>query len=166
MLNKNYLRTVMKLLKPIRLLFLIFILFVNGCSSDYMELIFRNPFNITDGLVSIRVTPLNSSVPLGHSVQYYAKGNYLGGSTIDITDNVAWTSNNKNIAKVSNRYGPKGSATTHNIGSTTITASIGQFSGNASLTVTEKIIENFIISPIASSVPMGIDQQFTATAYY
>ena len=156
----------MKIFKSIHLLIIIFTLFLHGCTTDKMILLFEEPVYLTDGLVSITVTPDDSLIPLGYSLQYTAKGNYLDGSIIDLTDNVTWTSHETNIAKVSNTSDSKGFTTTHNIGSTIVTAAIKSFSGNANITVIDKVMDHITINPSDPSVALGIDQQFTATLHY
>ena len=75
-----------------------------------------------DTLVSIAVTPVSASIPLGIARQYTATGTYTDGSTRDITKFVTWTSSTRSVATISNSGGTKGIATPVSVGLTTITA--------------------------------------------
>jgi hypothetical protein len=82
-------------------------------------------------LASIVVTPMNPSVGTGQTQQFTATGHYSDGSTNVITSSVTWTSSSTEIATISSA----GVATTVAAGNSTITASSGNISGTAILTV-------------------------------
>ena len=86
-------------------------------------------------LVSIGVTPVNSSIPIGSMRQFAAFGIYSDGSTQDITNSVTWSSSSPTVAQISNASGTKGLATGVNAGTTTIRASIDGVLGSTTLTV-------------------------------
>jgi hypothetical protein len=87
-------------------------------------------------LVSINVTPLNSTIKLLATKQFTATGVYADGSTEDLTNSVTWASSNMLAAIISNNPGSKGRATGLAVGATSITATLGAVSGNATLTAT------------------------------
>jgi uncharacterized protein YjdB len=70
------------------------------------------------------------------TLQYSATGNFSGGSTLDITQKVTWTSSNPGVATISNAEPSKGLATAEGLGDTIISATIGEVSGEKALTVT------------------------------
>lgn len=79
---------------------------------------------------SITVNPANQTLILGGNTQQYtATGNYSGGSTIDLTSVVSWSSSSVGVATISST----GLASTTGSGYTSITASYG---GVASAPVT------------------------------
>src|SRR3990172_4038234 len=82
-------------------------------------------------LVSIAVTPNNSSVALGATQQFTATGTYSDNTAQDLTSLVSWTSSNTSIAAISNT----GLATPVAAGTIIITAASGAISGSATLTV-------------------------------
>lgn len=82
-------------------------------------------------LVSIAVTPNNSSIALGATQQFTATGTYSDNTTQDLTSLVSWTSSNTSIAAISNT----GLATPVATGTIIITATSGAISGSATLTV-------------------------------
>lgn len=82
-------------------------------------------------LVSIAVTPLTPSVGTGQTQQFIATGNYSDGSVNVITSSVIWTSSATTIATINS----SGVATAVAAGNAKITASSGNISGSAVLTV-------------------------------
>ncbi len=113
-------------------------------------------------LVSITVTPATPIIPLGTNQQFAATGTYTDNSTANLTNSVTWSSSNTSVAPVNN----SGMAASLSEGSTTITASLDAISGGTVLTVVAPAITAVQISPSNPSVPLGMTQQFTATAVY
>ena len=117
-------------------------------------------------LVSIAVTPVDPSVPDGSDRQFTATGTYTDASTQDLTSSVTWLSSDEGVATISNAVGSEGLATGAAVGTTTITAVSGGVSGTTTLTVTPAEIVSVVITPSPASVPLGLTQQFTATAFF
>ncbi len=117
-------------------------------------------------LVSIEITPINLSVPLGLTQQFTATGIYSDSSTFKITDQVTWSSTEPSIATISNAAGFEGLATTVAAGETTIGASLGGITGSTLLTVTSAELVSIEITPTNPSVPLCFTQQFAATGRY
>src|SRR5271170_4473459 len=69
-----------------------------------------NP-TVTVTMVSITVTPANSSVAAGNSQQFTATGNFSDGSTSNITSSVTWASSNSTAATITSIGLVKGVAT-------------------------------------------------------
>src|SRR5215470_2290828 len=82
-------------------------------------------------LVSIAVTPANSSMAVGTTKQFAATGAFSDSSIQDVTAVVVWTSSTPTAATI-NAQGLASSAVT---GTTTITATLGSVSGSTQLTV-------------------------------
>ncbi|MBW2734811.1 MAG: Ig-like domain-containing protein [Deltaproteobacteria bacterium] len=76
-------------------------------------------------LVSIAITPGDPSAARGTTEQFTATGTYSDTTTADLTTTVAWTSSNTDAATVANVGGSEGEATALNVGTTTISAAIG-----------------------------------------
>lgn len=83
-------------------------------------------------LVSIAVAPASGATQVGSTLQFAATGTYSDGSTTDITSSASWVTVDSTIATID----PSGLATGIGAGTTTVTASQSNVSGNASLTVT------------------------------
>ena len=83
--------------------------------------------NVTPAtLVSIAVTPANSSMANGTSRQFTATGTYTDNSTQNLTAAVLWSSSNAGVAAVSNAQGSNGFATALGQGTATIGAAFGE----------------------------------------
>ena len=82
-------------------------------------------------LMSIAVTPTNSSILAGASQQFTATGTYSDGSTQSLSNRVTWTSSNTGVATINT----SGLATGGSNGTTTISATLGSVTGRAPLTV-------------------------------
>ncbi|MEA3222260.1 MAG: Ig-like domain-containing protein, partial [Thermodesulfobacteriota bacterium] len=119
-------------------------------------------------LISIAVTPTNSEIPLGYNQQFTATGIYSDSTTKDITTSVTWSSSDTDAAAISNASGSKGLATSIGIGLTTITAIDPDtgITGTTGLIVTEAVLELIAVTPTNPEVPLGYNQQFTATGTY
>jgi hypothetical protein len=122
---------------------------------------------VTDAtLVSIEVSPVNASISNGSTQQYTATGLYTDNSTQDVTAQVTWASSDHAVAMVSNATGTKGLAAAAALGSTTVSATSGDVTVEATLTVTAAALVSIEVSPAAPSIPNGSTQQFTATGVY
>ncbi|EMJ55582.1 bacterial Ig-like domain, group 2, partial [Leptospira interrogans str. UT126] len=76
-------------------------------------------------LVSISVSPTNSTVAKGLQENFKATGIFTDNSNSDITDQVTWDSSNTDILSISNASDSHGLASTLNQGNVKVTASIG-----------------------------------------
>jgi Protein of unknown function (DUF3443)/Bacterial Ig-like domain (group 2) len=95
----------------------------------------------TAKLVSITVTPADATIPAGTTQQYTAWGIYTNStnSQRDITTSVAWSSSAPDVATISASglaTSPTLSVVTASTATTVITATQGNVSGSAILTVT------------------------------
>ncbi len=84
-------------------------------------------------LVSIALTPVNASVPLGASQQFTATGTYSDGSTQALSSGLTWSSSAPSVAAIS--AGLATTPTTGCGGPTTISAAMGALSASTALTV-------------------------------
>jgi len=116
-------------------------------------------------LVSITITPANSSLALGTTEQFTATGTYSDNSTKDLTQSATWSSSMKSVAAISNRAGSKGEATAVATGTTTIAAKSGIFSSSTVLTVTVALV-SITVNPTNPSIAPGATGQFSATGIY
>jgi trimeric autotransporter adhesin len=116
-------------------------------------------------LVSIAVTPANSSIALGTTEQFTAIGTYTDSSTQDLTTTVTWNSSST-VASVSNAAGSNGLASTAAQGASTITANLGSISGSTGLTVSAATLVSIAVTPANPSIALDTTQQFAATGTY
>lgn len=113
-------------------------------------------------LVSIAVTPVNSSVATGLTQQLTAMGTYSDGSTQNLTNTATWTSSSTAVATISS----SGMATGNGQGTSSITAILGLVTGATTLTVLPASLVSIAVTPTSPSIAMGTAQQMTAVATY
>ncbi|MBF0557905.1 MAG: Ig-like domain-containing protein [Nitrospirae bacterium] len=117
-------------------------------------------------LVSIAVTPANSSLAVGSSKQFAATGTYSDGSTQDITSSVTWASTLTSVATISNVSGANGLGSSVAPGTTTISATSGSIAGSTTLTVSRATLVSIAVTPANPTIAKGGTEQFTATGTY
>lgn len=88
------------------------------------------------------------------------------GSTRDVTNDVAWSSNDTDVVTISNADGSKGVAKGVAAGSTTILAQSGAVQGSATLTISNATLSLIQVEPISPSVALGNGLAFTATGTF
>lgn len=112
-------------------------------------------------LLSISITPANTSIALGTTQQFTATGIFDDGSTQQLPS-VTWSSSNVNVASVNT----SGLATSTGAGTVTITAASGLVSGSTSLTVTAASLVTIAVTPANPSMAIGTTKQFAATGTF
>jgi alpha-tubulin suppressor-like RCC1 family protein len=119
-------------------------------------------------LVSIAVTPALPTLPAGLTQPLAATGMYTDGTTQDLTQAVTWSSSIAGVASVSNMSGAKGLATAITPGVAVVSAvdPATGITGSTSLTVTAAVLESIAIAPPALILPLGTNQQLTATGTF
>ncbi len=123
--------------------------------------------NVTPAaLVSISVSPVNSSVAKGLKENFKATGIFTDNSNSDITDQVTWKSSNTDILSISNASASHGIASTLNQGSVQVTASVGGIVGATDFTVTQAALTSIEVSPTLPSIAKGFTQKFTAIGIF
>jgi uncharacterized protein YjdB len=113
-------------------------------------------------LTALTLSPTSPSVPVNTTEQLTATGRYSDGSTRDLTAIVTWSSSAASTATVDVNGMVKGVAA----GSATITATLNNTSQSVTVTVTAPSIAAISVTPEGLTLPIGISQQFTATAIY
>lgn len=118
-------------------------------------------------LISIQLSPVNSILYLGVSQLYTAIGVYSDGSSQDISDLVTWASSAQNIAAIDTSAGANyGLATGVAAGTTQVSATLGAMSAETTLTVSAASLSTIVVTPVSSTVTVGLARQFVATANY
>src|SRR5215510_8588258 len=85
----------------------------------------------TSPLVSVTVTPANSTMNVGATQQFSATGLYQNGSTSNITASVAWSSSNAAVATINSA----GLTTGAGGGVASISATLSGITGSTSVNV-------------------------------
>jgi len=116
-------------------------------------------------LISIAVSPANSTIDIGQTQQFIAMGTFSDGSTKDLTNLVTWSSSNTNAATIS----ASGLALGHAKGSSVISATFntvdGPVTGAASLGVIVTL-KSITITPVNPSIAKGTSLQLTAIGIF
>ena len=117
----------------------------------------------TAELISIALTPTNSTFSKNLTQQLTATGTYSDGTSVDITSSIdAWSSDTTSVAIVSS----SGLVSGVNSGSTIISASLDGVSGHTTITTTDTTLESIAVTPSNPSIAIGLTQQLTATGTY
>jgi hypothetical protein len=120
-------------------------------------------------LVSIAIKPGNvTTLAQGTSQQYSAIGTFSNGSTLDITNQVTWSSSDTTIATVAQKTGlVQAAATVPNpTNKVTISATLSSVSQQLALTVTNATPSTITVTPVTAVVQVGANQAFHATAVF
>jgi trimeric autotransporter adhesin len=113
-------------------------------------------------LVSIAVTPANSTMPIGASKQFVATGTFSDSSTQDITASVGWSSSNAAVAAINSA----GLVTSTITGTTKISAILGAITGSTGLSVSSAKLTSIIITPANPKIAAGTSIQLHATGKF
>ncbi len=118
-------------------------------------------------LESITIAPESATIYIDESLQFTATANYSDGTSVGISaTTVIWTSGDETVATIDENGFATGAAE----GSTIITASFGDKSDSADLTVEEKVtppeLESISIAPTVATILPGSTKEFYATAHY
>jgi hypothetical protein len=114
-------------------------------------------------LLSLTVTPAQSSIANGLSQQFAAMGTFSDTSIVDITSAAVWTSATPTVATI---VTTSGLAQSLSPGSTVLTATLGTVSGTSTLTVTAAILESISVQASASPLFVGHSTQLSAWGSY
>lgn len=113
-------------------------------------------------LRSITLSPANVSLPVGLTQTVRATGVFSDNTTEDITESVTWTSANPATATVTNT----GLVTAVQAGTTSVTATSGNLSAVAPVTVLPLRLTGLSVAPSSASLPKGAVQAFNATGTF
>ncbi len=117
----------------------------------------------TATLVSIAVTPANTSIAAGSTIQFKAVGTFSDNSTQDLTSSVVWASSNTAEVSISGTGLATGVASGP---SATISAKQASVTGSTSLTVTAATLVSIAVTPANTSIATGATLQFKATGTF
>jgi len=102
----------------------------------------------------------------GTSIQYTATGKRTNGSTLNITNLATWTSLDPTIASVTNGLVKAAASVPSSHNPATIRVSYGGVTQDLVLDVTNVTVSALTVTPITAIIPVGVTQQFTATAMF
>jgi hypothetical protein len=117
-------------------------------------------------LSSISLTPATITIPTGAQQQLAVIGAYSDSTTAPITSGIEWSSSSPSVAGIGASGLVSSTADTTSAGTTTITASVGGYSAQASVTVTPAALLSVTIDPPTASIHVSEVQAFTAIGHY
>jgi trimeric autotransporter adhesin len=133
---------------------------------DYMGLEATTTLTVTDALaVSIQVTPIASTTPVGGVVQFTATELLSDGTTRNVTNNATWVSSAPGVLGV-NTARQRGRGTAVAAGTTVVTATYMGLAGDTTATVTDAVVSSISVSPAGAVLPVGTRRQFSAQAIF
>jgi uncharacterized protein YjdB len=112
-------------------------------------------------LLSILVSPVAASVPLGISQSFTATGVFSNGDSQDLAAAV-WSSSDSTEVPIDS----SGSAQTLAVGTVTISATYGSITGSTSFTVLPAALVSIALNPANSSIALGTTVQITPTGTF
>ena len=119
----------------------------------------------TATLVSIGVTPMNSTLPNGLTAALKATGVFTDHSTHDVTSTVTWSSSAPAVASIDNAP-TSGLVSALSLGTAQLTATLGSISGSTTLTVSAAALVSIGVTPANPGLAQGLKAQFKATGTY
>jgi trimeric autotransporter adhesin len=133
-------------------------------TASYMGLSASTTLTVTDALVvSIQVTPIAPTTPVGATTQFTATAILSDGTTRDVTAMATWVSSAPNVLGVTtNRL--RGRGTGVSPGMAVVTATYMGLTGDTIDTVTNAVVVSISVSPAGLTMPVGTRRQFTAQA--
>ncbi len=115
--------------------------------------ILQSALTLVASPTSITVSPASAELDIGDSVNFTAYGEFVDSSLLGITNFVNWTVSDSSIASVTNSETSKGTVTALTDGIVTVTATLGNVSGTASITA-----GTVITGPISQNSTITTDQ--------
>ncbi|BAJ00830.1 surface protein, putative [Shewanella violacea DSS12] len=123
--------------------------------------------DVTDAsLTSLQVTPANESVPLGTTGQYVATAFYSDGHSSDVTQLATWLAADDSIVNIIATGKTGGFAEAIGVGTSQIQASFETQTNTVDVSVTEAILEKFVVSPVTATVAAGLTKDFEASGIF
>lgn len=114
-------------------------------------------------LSELSITPAVTSLAAGTSTTINVTAIFSDNSKQDVSDQVVWANTDEAIAVIGSN---SSSLQALSVGSTVLTASLSGQSADLTATVTNAELESLTLSPVNTSVPKGLDAQFTAQGIY
>ncbi|HEY2467369.1 MAG TPA: Ig-like domain-containing protein [Terracidiphilus sp.] len=113
-------------------------------------------------LSSVTIFPAAFSIASGQNKQLSATGFYANGTSQDVTNQVAWNSQNTASATVSS----SGLVSGVSAGTATITATLGSITGTSVATISTAQLQSIAITPLTASIATGQTQQYMANGIF
>ncbi len=113
-------------------------------------------------LLEVQVSPVTFDAEAGRRIQYTAVAIFSDGERQNVTGRASWSSSAASVASVDGR----GRVDTLAAGVTTLTATFDGLSGSATLTVTDAVLVEVQVTPVAPTLAAGQLVRFQAVAIF
>ena len=118
------------------------------------------PVGTERSLVQLAVAPTNARIALGTGIGLHAVGIYSDGTREDLTGSVLWATNNTTIALEG------GFALGKAAGQALVTAQLGSFSAQTTLTVASLSLVSLTTNTLSTTLAAGTNQQMQAIGIF
>ena len=136
-------------------------------SATYMGITGTGAITVTPAtLTTVQVTPFLPAVAVGTTIQLMATGIFSDGTSMGLTGACTWTSAAPAVAAVSDAAGTRGRVTALAAGTAVVSATCRGVTGSGTVTVTGTTLQRVQVTPFLSALPVGYQEQLTATAVY
>jgi hypothetical protein len=136
-------------------------------TATYMGFQDSTNVTVTDSvIVSISVSPIGLTLPVGSRRQFTAQAIRSDGTSMAITGVATWTSDAPGVAAVSTAGGTRGQVTGVSGGTANISATYMGISGSVLVTVTPATITAVQVTPFNPTITLDTPLQLVATAIY
>jgi uncharacterized protein YjdB len=108
--------------------------------------------------ISLTASPASVQIAQQTSIQLSVLGSLNGGTPLDVSQAVNWTSSSPTVATVGWQTGIVTGLTA---GQSTITASFGSTTATIQLKVTDAALTSIVLTPASSTISVGGSQQFS-----
>ncbi|MGJ8668488.1 MAG: beta strand repeat-containing protein [Oceanococcus sp.] len=135
--------------------------------ATFRGIITEISFTVTNAqLQQLDISPAAPRLLRGTTIDVTVNGRYSDGSTLDLTDDVTLSSADASIATISNPANSPARLVGVAAGTTSISASFGNISDQATVTVLAGELQSLSLSPNTPSVAKGSTLNFTLTAQF
>jgi uncharacterized protein YjdB len=132
-----------------------------------MTLTASTTLTVTSSVVtSVQVTPVAPIVAVGTVVPFTAEAIFSDGTSQDVTANATWVSSAPGVVGVTTAGPARGRGTAVAAGTAVVTATFMGLSGSTTVTVSDAVIVQIVVSPAGLSLAVGSRQQATAQAVF
>lgn len=121
-------------------------------------------------VTAVTVAPATVNLAVGSTVQLTATASFSDDTTQDVTEQAAWSADNTTALNVSNADGSRGEVTGLDSTGTPVVCVRATFQSTQSLcadvTVTDAVLTEIDVNPVAAAVALGRTIQFRASGRY
>jgi hypothetical protein len=117
-------------------------------------------------LQSLSIVSEATTIALGNSMQFTAIATFSDYSTQDLTEQVAWSSDQPSVLSVSNATGEAGLGTPLAPGTVTVSIGFDDLAASKTISVTDAQLLSINLDPISPGIAAGTQLQLSASGNY